>query len=431
MRKVFGPAAVTVIIGAIAMVFVFFGVYNPRTTKGQGQGALAATVNGDAITMTEFGREYQQRTEMFSNMMKGKIDPNMLKQLRIGEQVVEDLIRRRLVLQEAQRMGMTAPDAEVREKIKEMPYFKAKDGSFDVSRYNQLLAANHYTPAAFEDMIREDILRARVSEFVRGRAKVSEKEVESDFLSQEDRRQVDYVVLDGETAKKFVIVGDKDVEDALKDKAGLDAAKMHYERTKMSYVKPTAKKTVKKGEAAPKTEFLPFEEVKKKVVLDMLREKRSDEGHKANKELSADLYAKAKELPRDKFKAYVKGKGLEMKTSAKFNRLQNSVPGLGDLPELVSDAFKDGSPLVQGPKLYEGAKTFAVAMDLKAFKPDMAEFAKSKTQLEQTASSRKSEEMFQQWMHDLRTRAKVSINQQIGNPTDADAEAPAPVPVDD
>ncbi|MBI3556200.1 MAG: SurA N-terminal domain-containing protein, partial [Deltaproteobacteria bacterium] len=336
MRKVFGPIAVTVIIGAISLVFVFFGIYNPRTTGGRGEGALAATVNGDSISMQEFSRAYQQRTEMYSNMMKGKLDPNILKQLRVGEQVVEELIKSKLVLQEARRYGLTIADAEVREKIKEMPYFKAKDGSFDVSRYEGVLAQNRYSPATFEDMIREDLMRSRVSDFMRGRAKVSEKEVENQFLAEEDRRQVDYVVLNAESAKKMIYVSDADVDAAIKDASGLAAAKAHYDRTRMSYAKPAPKGAAAKKGVVEKPDFLPFEDVKKKVALDMVRERRGEEAMKINKELSAQLLEKAK-VSDTELKAFAKSKGLEVKTTTKFNRLNNFVPGIGDMPELVDD----------------------------------------------------------------------------------------------
>ena len=93
MRKVFGPVAVSIIIGAIALVFVFYGVFNPRSTSGVGGGALAATVNGDGITMQDYGRQYQQRVDYYQSMMKGKADPALLKQLGIGKQIIEEMIR--------------------------------------------------------------------------------------------------------------------------------------------------------------------------------------------------------------------------------------------------------------------------------------------------------------------------------------------------
>ena len=44
---------------------------------------------------------------------------------------------------------------------------------------------------------------------------------------------------------------------------------------------------------------------------------------------------KAKQSPTE-MKALAKAKGLEVKTSEKFNRLQNFVPGLGEMPDLVA-----------------------------------------------------------------------------------------------
>lgn len=430
MRKVFGPVAVTFIIGAIALVFVFYGVYNPRTTKGMGQGALAATVNGDSISMQEYSRQYQQRADFYANMMKGKADPNLLRQLGIGRQVIEQLIEGKLLLQEASRMGMTASDEEVREKVKELPYFKDKSGSFDVKRYEAILSANHLSPASFESLMREDILRTHVSDFVKARAKVSEQEVKNEFLVSEDRRTVDYVALDPETAKKSIFIADKDIDELLKSESGLGAAKAQYERTKMAYIKQPPK-TVKKSKETPKLEYLPFEDVKRKVAVDLLRDRKQDETSKYNRELATEFQNKAKTMTAAQFKTFAKSKGYELKSSSKFNRSQNYVQGLGEMPELVADAFKEPSPIAQAPKLYENGRTFAIVTGVQAFKPDLAAFAKDKDRLMQTALSQKGQAVLQQWISDLRTHAKVSVNKDIESPKEMPVPTAGGAPVEE
>lgn len=423
MRKVFGPAAITVIIGAIAMVFVFYGVYSPRNAR-IGGGAVAATVNGDSISMAEYSRDYQQRVDFYQNMMKGKADPNLLRQLGIGRQVIEDLVRRKLLLQAAAKMGLTIPDEEVREKIKELPYFKDKNGVFDTQRYNAILDANHYSPATFEDTIREDLMRERVSELMRSRAKVSEGEVERDFQLQEDRREVDYVAVTPEIGKKLISVSDKEIDALLSNPTQLAAAKGHYESTKPAYVKSEPKAAKKKDKAAPAAPvFYSFEEVQRKVATDMIREKKADEIVKINKEIADQLFAKAK-AGTSELKAFAKSQGLELKTSAKYNRTSSFFPQVGELPELITDSFKEPSPLAQGPKLYESGRAFVVAENLKAYKPDMAEYPKQRDKLLKTAIERKEQEMFGNWLSDLREHAKVSMNKSLTDIASAD-EAPA------
>ena len=412
MRKVFGPVAVSVIIGAIALVFIFSGVFSPRGTSGTGAGALAASVNGDSVTLQEFSREYDQRIQNFQNMMKGKLDVQLLKQLRLREQVVEDLIRRKLVSQEAHRMGLMASDEEVKEKIREMPYFK-KDGQFSAEQYKGVLEANRYSPSTFEELIRDDLLREQVSSFMSGRVHVSEREIENEFLVSKDLRQVDYVTVSRQFAQSKLSVTDAEVDTFLKGD-GLNLAKAAYERTKMLYVKPV-KKADKKAKAPTTPEapqYFAFEEVKKKVATDLLKERRVEEVNKILKTTTDDLLAHAK-TPAD-LKAAAKRLGLEYRTSNRFSRNQTGEADMSDSANFLPDAFAENSPLLTSAKMYDGRSGGkVVATALKTFKPVLADLAKEKLQVEQQVRMKKRQTLLEQWMSDLRAKAKVSINTAV------------------
>ncbi|MGE4232714.1 MAG: SurA N-terminal domain-containing protein [Bacteriovoracia bacterium] len=194
MRRVFGPVAVAVIIGAIALVFVFYGVFSPKIPGMRGGGSSAATVNGENISARDFYREYQQRVELYQAMMKGQADLKMLQQLGLKHQVLDSLIQRKLMLQEATRLGVVVSDSEVRSRIETMPYFK-KDGKFDADYYQKLLTANHLSPAKFEDSVREDLVRERLQLLFRDGIRASALEAKQDFLLTSDQREFNYVIL--------------------------------------------------------------------------------------------------------------------------------------------------------------------------------------------------------------------------------------------
>jgi peptidyl-prolyl cis-trans isomerase D len=426
MRRVFGPVAVTVIIGAIALVFIFYGVFNPKgSTRGTGSDSLAASVNGEPVSMQEFQRGYQQRIEMYQNMMKGKdIDPALLARLGIKQQVLQELIGRKLVLQEANRMGFRVSDDEVRDKIRELPYFQ-KDGKFDASYYEQVLSANRLSPSTFEDSMREDLIRGQFFGFMKSRARVSETEVQNEFLASENRRTVEYVAIGHEAARKMVAVTDKEVSDLLANKDELEKVKKYYEQNKFLYEKKSAAskpaaKDIKKA-AETKIEYLPFEEVKRKVALEVAKDRRSAEVEKLARETADQILAKAKSSPNE-LKAFVKQKGLEIKTSDKFNRMSNFVPGVGEQADLVSDAFKEGSPLASGPKLYESHGSNIIVLGMKSYKPDMAEFPKNKTKLQTESASRKEQALIEAWMSEARAKAKIVQNDTLMKGAEAPEE---------
>src|SRR5262245_61736308 len=133
IREKFGTVVIGGIISLIAFVFVFYGVFNPRATRGLHEGAVAGTVNGDSITIADFQRALRQRTEFFRSLMGGgQITDEQLKAFRVKGMVFEELVRKKLLLQEAEKQGLLASDEEIKEQIQGMPVFQ-KDGKFDLA----------------------------------------------------------------------------------------------------------------------------------------------------------------------------------------------------------------------------------------------------------------------------------------------------------
>ena len=232
IRSKFGPLVVGAIIGLIAFVFVASDLLNPRATRGMHAGAVAAQVNGEAITLSEFNREYNRRLEFFKNMAGGKVTPEQLKQFRLKEGVLNELVQRKLMSQSAAKWGMEVSDEELKDRIKEIPAF-SKDvagvKTFDPLLYKQVLEANHYAPGTFEQMMREDLRLQAWNQFFKGRAKVSDEEVKREFMVNHDKRGLRYVFIDHENAKKGVVIADADVEKYLKDPSRANVVKNQYE----------------------------------------------------------------------------------------------------------------------------------------------------------------------------------------------------------
>src|SRR5947209_7819065 len=114
IREKFGTVVIGGIILLIAFVFVFYGVVNPRATRGMHEGSVAGTVNGDAITLSEFNQQLKRRTDFFRGLMGGgQISEEQLKAFRVKGMVFQELVRRKLLLQEDHRQGLQASDEEI------------------------------------------------------------------------------------------------------------------------------------------------------------------------------------------------------------------------------------------------------------------------------------------------------------------------------
>jgi len=409
MRRVFGPITVGLIVGAIAIVFVATGAMDVLGGRmGGGGGGYAAMVNGDSISINDFNREYQARMESFQSMMQGKVDPKFLKQLGVEKQVLEDLIRKQIMLQQAHKLNLVVSDEELKDRIQDLPYFK-KDGKFNAAYYRELLKANGQQPARFEERIREDLVRGKFAELVRGMARVSLEEARHEFLSNEDRRSVSYVLVNSSYGRERVTVSPKEAEDFLKTEAGLNSTKQHYEQYKFLYTKKSAAPLAKPkaGEPAAKPEYLAFDEVKTRIAVDLLKDRRADEATKITRAVAEGILAVGKSSGLDALKASAKARGLDVKTSEKFNRSQGSIAGLGVLPDLVKDAF---STLSKEAKIYENRGSFVVAFSPMEYQPDLAKFDKEKDALLDSLAQKKHQTLVEQWVSDARQNARVKIN---------------------
>lgn len=359
MRRIFGPISVGLIVGAISLTFVLTGVFDVLGSRmGGGAGGYAALVNGDSISLSDFNREYQQRMEYFQSMMKGKMDPKMLRKMGFERQILEELVRRQLLVQQADKLGMRVSDQELRDKIQDLPYFK-KDGHFDATYYKRLLNANGMQPTRFEERIREDLLRAKFVDMVHGLARVSDEEVHEAFLNNEDKRSVPYVFVSTD----------------------------HFAPKK------DTKKDAKKDAKAPA------------VAPDLKPEELAKQAHDA----AQSLYTQIKDVSLDKARAIAKAKGFELKTSEPFNR-SGAVTGVGYVPDLAKDAFDASAPLSKEAKLYETRGSYVIAFAPTAHAPDLSKFDKEKDQLAESLEEKKRQAILEEWMNDARQRARVKVN---------------------
>ena len=182
------------VIGFIAIVFVLEGALTNKATRGLHDSAVAGTVNGDPITLGEFSRALERRTEYIKGMMGGKITEEQMKMFRIREGTFQELVQQKLMLQSAQKAGVVPADEEVRQEVMKIDAFK-KDGKFDPIQYKRVLEANNYDPSRFEKSIRDQLSVDAYSKNIMAQVRVSEAEIKEEFLGEKETRSLKLVTL--------------------------------------------------------------------------------------------------------------------------------------------------------------------------------------------------------------------------------------------
>ena len=177
-------------IGAIVVVFIFWGVGSYKSAQSQ----QAADVNGTVIPMTEFVRQYTDLVKRYQERTGGEVTPEMIKSLRLKEMALSQLVEEALLLQAGQRLGLEVTTAELRHQIQGYPFFQ-QDGKFDEKRYFWVLSQHHLGPQDFEAQERRQLLLRKVIAEVTSFAKVSDPELQELFRMAKEEADVNYLAV--------------------------------------------------------------------------------------------------------------------------------------------------------------------------------------------------------------------------------------------
>jgi parvulin-like peptidyl-prolyl isomerase len=401
IREKFGTVVIGGIIAFIAFVFVFYGVFSPKATRGLHEGSVAGTVNGDAISISEFNRALNQRIEFFKNFAGGKITEDQLKQFGVRESVFQELANRKIMLQEAKKIGIIASDEEVKEKIQEIPAFH-KEGKFSLVAYKQVLEANNHSPGSFERLVRDDVSVQRWDGYFRHRIRFSEDEIRKEFINSRDKRNIKYVLLTSEGAKKNISVSSAEIQKFSADSAKLNLAKLKYEEGKSGTYK---------GQS--------FDQAKDAIARSILAGEKLDEIQKINQKLADQILPllTAGKANDAKMNALLKAYDVQVKSTGFITREQTYVPGIGEAKELTQDAFatKPVIDLTSGGKAkkYQLADRILIAAVSETQKPDLSQLAEQRDTLIRQVVGKKMKDQYQEWMKKLSAKAKIDKNPSV------------------
>ncbi len=191
MRKQAGSWMIKVILFAIVIVFVFWGVGSFRSQEA----TKVAIVNDEIISVAEYRRAYNNLIDQYRQRFGSSLNDGMIEMLNVKKQALNQLIDRTILLQEAKKLDLRVSDDEVAESIMRTEIFQ-NNGSFDSRRYQNILAQVHLTPEEFEADQKNVLLGEKLTRIIMGAAKVSEAEVRQWYDWQNTSVNIDYVLFE-------------------------------------------------------------------------------------------------------------------------------------------------------------------------------------------------------------------------------------------
>ncbi len=202
-------------LGLVVLAFVIFYIpdFLQGNTAGVALGDTVATVEGREITAGDFRRSYDAQLQAYRNAYSGAISEQLLKQLGIDQQILQQLVDQQAALAEADRLGITVGDEEVRQRIFSVPSFQENGAFIGERRYQQLLRSQRppLTPAKFERSIREELVLDKLRVVLTGWLSTTDKELEQAYRLGNDKVKLAVVTFVAETFQSGATASDAEV----------------------------------------------------------------------------------------------------------------------------------------------------------------------------------------------------------------------------
>jgi len=216
MRKHAGSWLIKVILGAVVVVFVLWGV---GSWTSQRSGRLA-TVNGETITMEEYRITYKRLLDQVRQSFGNNLNEELIKSLQLQKQAVDQLVDKILMSQAATELDFRVSDEELSRSIKSISAFQT-NSVFDPRRYISILDRNNLSPEDFEINQREALLIEKLNNFITGSVKVSEQEASEWYKWNNAEVDLEFVLFEPERYEDMSVKAEK-IQD-------------YFERRKESY----------------------------------------------------------------------------------------------------------------------------------------------------------------------------------------------------
>jgi peptidyl-prolyl cis-trans isomerase D len=189
-----GSIIVKVLFGLLIISFGFWGIYTRSDYfQGHSPDTVIATVGDHNIRADELQQALTPALEKLRSQLGASLDQQQMKQFGIVDSLLDQLINRALLDQEAARLRLEVSDDIVRSMIYDNPAFRGQDGRFDRSLFQQVLMMNRLTEDQLIERFRRDIPRSDLLQAITAGIQVPRPVVEEVYKHRAEKRLADIV----------------------------------------------------------------------------------------------------------------------------------------------------------------------------------------------------------------------------------------------
>ena len=166
MRDSFKHLKWVLFLIVFAFIFMVFSDWGAGGATGSVSNAsFIARVNGEVIPVQEYARTMYLTERQYEQSYGQALTPEMRQQMQLPQMVLNSLIEQMLLLQEAERLNMTATPAEVRQRILTLPALTENGQFVGQELYERYVSGSlgYATAADFELEVSKELTLAKIN----------------------------------------------------------------------------------------------------------------------------------------------------------------------------------------------------------------------------------------------------------------------------
>ncbi|MHB8475506.1 MAG: SurA N-terminal domain-containing protein [Steroidobacteraceae bacterium] len=206
-----------VVLGAIGLVFVFWGINWTLTAP-----TYAAKVNGSEVSANEVRQSYQQQLAQIERQANGSISEAQRSDIK--KRVLDQYVNSEALLTRADALGYRVSDADVLQAECQIPAFQV-EGKCDLAHAVAVLRAQGRSPLEIEELFKRDVKLRQLNSALS----------QSSFATATELRQIRALTQQQREIAWFTLSAEKYANQATPDEAAL---KTYYDAHKSAYMTP-------------------------------------------------------------------------------------------------------------------------------------------------------------------------------------------------
>lgn len=227
---------------AVVAAFVFGFVFLDMGLSGalgggpnQPDANFAARVNGETITYNDYYRALKNYEDVYKQMYGQQWTPELSQQMGLPRQVLNSLVDRALMAQEAERLNLEATPEEVRRKLLTMPTFLDNGKFIGMELYTRYVTGPLGYPSAadFEHDLAKEITVSKIESALSSSIVISPKAADTEYRRMNENAKIRYVMLPAAQQAATIAVTPAEVEAYYKAN---QAKYTHGEQRKIRYL---------------------------------------------------------------------------------------------------------------------------------------------------------------------------------------------------